>query len=463
MKQSEALDILKMGHNVLLTGFAGSGKTFLLNKYIDHLQGQGVIVGVTASTGIAATHINGRTVHSWVGMGIKKKMTKSEIKNILQKEKLARRLVNASVLIIDEISMLGHRQFDLADQICRVARKNDLPFGGMQLILSGDFFQLPPVNDANDKDDVQDEFVTKSKVWGELNLKICYLEEQHRQSDQVFLEILNQIRANNVSEKIIDTLMSRLNKNVATTIIPTKLNTHKRKAELINQQELAKINSEAAEYQMWSEGPEGLVQTLKKACLAPEILTLKVGAVVIFIKNNFNQEYVNGTMGRVIGFDEESGFPIVETNKGKTIVANRETWTIDEYDGTALAKVSQVPLCLAWAITIHKSQGMSLEAAEIDLSEAFEFGQGYVALSRVSTLAGIKLTGLGTGALQVDEKIVALDKDFMKESEKVSRDLHKMTKKQILNKQKDFINSIKPVEKKYLADSEEIVIEDIPF
>ncbi|MFA6253054.1 MAG: PIF1 family DEAD/DEAH box helicase [Patescibacteria group bacterium] len=463
MKQSEALDILKMGHNVLLTGFAGSGKTFLLNKYIEYLQNNGVIVGVTASTGIAATHINGRTIHSWAGMGINKKMSKSEIKNILQKEKLARRLENASVLVIDEISMLSHRQFDLVDQICRVAKKNDLPFGGMQLILSGDFFQLPPVNDMNDRDGTRDEFITQSKVWGELNLKICYLEEQHRQSDKVFLEILNDIRANKVSKKTINTLRSRLNKGVVTKIVPTKLNTHKRKAELINQQELAKIDSESAEYEMWSEGPEGLVNGLKKSCLAPEVLTLKLGAVVIFIKNNFNQEYVNGTMGVVVGFDEESSFPIVETNKGKTIIANRETWTIDEDDGTSLAKISQVPLCLAWAITIHKSQGMSLEAAEIDLSEAFEFGQGYVALSRVSTLEGIRLTGLGKEALRVDEKIVELDKDFMKESEKVSRDLNKMTNKQMLNKQKDFIDRIRPLEEEYFDGDKEFTIDDIPF
>lgn len=457
MKQPEALDILKMGHNVFLTGFAGSGKTFLLNQYIDYLRENNVNVGITASTGIASTHMGGRTIHSWCGMGIKDKMTKTEIKSILEKPYIYENVVNSKVLIIDEISMLGHRRLDLVDNICRIGRNNDEPFGGLQVILAGDFFQLPPI-------DKLDKFATKSSVWQNMDLKICYLDEQFRQSDEKFLKILNDIRANKTSEQTRNDLMSRLNKNVSVEVTPTKLYTHNIDVDSINDIELSKIDNEMVEFHMVSDGIPNLVKALKDGCLAPGILKLKVGAVVMFVRNNFGKNYVNGTLGRVIGFDEDDDYPIVETNSGYEIVAFPETWTI-ESDNDILAKIVQVPLRLAWAISVHKSQGMSLEFAEIDLSKSFERGMGYVALSRVQSLQGINLRGINDLALEVNQEVVEKDKEFIKKSLEDLKELKKMNKSVVKKIQEEYLESIKPVEYiPYSANNdEEISIEDMPF
>ncbi|MBU1075164.1 AAA family ATPase, partial [Patescibacteria group bacterium] len=248
MKQSDALDILKMGHNVFLTGFAGSGKTFLLNKYIEYLRQSNVEVGVTASTGIAATHMEGRTIHSWAGMGISSEMTKPEIKKVLRKAHIKKRIASTRVLIIDEISMLGHRQLDLVDEICRLGKKQNIPFGGMQIILSGDFFQLPPINKASDEG--ENKFATESSVWQEMDLKICYLDEQFRQSDKLFSKILNDIRDDKVTTDTISTLMSRLNVDIGDEIVPTKLNTHNADVDAINNRELAKLIGKPVKFEM---------------------------------------------------------------------------------------------------------------------------------------------------------------------------------------------------------------------
>ncbi|MFH1534661.1 MAG: PIF1 family DEAD/DEAH box helicase [Patescibacteria group bacterium] len=436
MKQSDALDILKMGHNVFLTGFAGSGKTFLLNKYIEYLRKSNVEVGVTASTGIAATHMEGRTIHSWAGMGISSEMTKPEIKKVLRKAHIKKRIASTRVLIIDEISMLGHRQLDLVDEICRLGKKQNIPFGGMQIILSGDFFQLPPINKASDEG--ENKFATESSVWEEMDLKICYLDEQFRQSDKEFSKILNDIRDDKVTADTISTLMSRLNVDIGDEIVPTKLNTHNADVDAINNRELAKLIGKPVKFEMNSTGSPNVVETLKKGCLAPEEITLKLGASVMFVKNNFNKEYVNGTLGKVVGFGKEEGWPIIETSSGKRIIAEPESWGIEE-EGETIARVEQVPLRLAWAISVHKSQGMSLETAEIDLSRAFERGMGYVALSRVRSLSGIKLTGINNTALEVNKDVVGLNREFIIRSQSDADELKEFGKKKVNKLQSDFI------------------------
>ena len=265
MKQSDALDILKMGHNVFLTGFAGSGKTFLLNEYIAFLRKNDVEVGVTASTGIAATHMEGRTIHSWAGMGISAEMTKPEIKKVLRKSHIKKRIASTRVLIIDEISMLGHRQLDLVDAICRLGKKQDVPFGGMQIILSGDFFQLPPINKSSEEG--ENKFATESEVWNEMDMKICYLDEQFRQSDKMFSKVLNDIRDDKVTVDTVNTLMSRLNVDMGDEIIPTKLNTHNAAVDSINNRELAKLKTKPVEFEMDYTGSPNVIETLKKGCL----------------------------------------------------------------------------------------------------------------------------------------------------------------------------------------------------
>lgn len=439
MNQEEAFEILKLGENIFLTGPAGCGKTFLLNKYIRYLKKNDIKIGITASTGIAATHLNGRTIHSWCGIGINETMTDTQIKSLIKKESLGQRIRSTKVLIIDEISMFNATRLDLVDSICKAIRQDLRPFGGMQVILCGDFFQLPPV--ARGKEDGR--FVAESDIWESMGINICYLEEQHRQEDKIFLRVLNDIRKNTVTKDTGKILKERLNKSVDTKIKPTKLHTHNSDVDAYNIFELNKLDEKEKVYKMQSQGDKYLIKSLKESyCLAPETLKLKVGAVVMFVRNNFNRGYVNGTLGKVIGFDEDNNYPIVEKISGNTITAYPENWMIE--DGSeVIASVSQVPLRLAWAITVHKSQGMSLDCAEIDLSKTFEYGMGYVALSRVRSLAGIKLVGINELALKVNEKAIKLDKKLYIKSKKDLKELSQLSKGVIKKRQKDFIKNNK--------------------
>lgn len=417
MNQSQALKILKSGKNIFLTGSAGTGKTFLLNKFIEYLKEKKIKASVTASTGIAATHLGGTTIHSWSGMGIERKLDDKQIEKLFKKEELREKIKETKILIIDEISMLDSERLDLLDRICKVAKESFLPFGGLQIIMSGDFFQLPPV----DREREGIKFAYDSWIWKQTDVKICYLDEQHRQQDDTeFINILDNIRENKAGEDTLNRLKTRLYKRINCQIEPTKLYTHNADVDAINSFELSRIQEKEKNYYMTSRGQNKLVNFLKKSCLAPEVLNLKIGAVVMFVKNNFNRGYVNGTLGKVIDFDE-NGWPIIKTKSGKNIIAVPTNWNVKKND-VILASIKQIPLRLAWAITVHKSQGMSLDVAEIDLSKSFERGMGYVALSRVRRLDGIKLMGINQMALRVNQQIVEKDKEFRKLSKQIEDD-----------------------------------------
>lgn len=437
MKQNEALDIIKTGANVFLTGPAGSGKTFLLAKYIEYLRENNIAAAVTASTGIAATHLGGRTVHSWCGMGIEDELAPEKINALKKKEYLVRSVAFTKVLIIDEISMLSAKQLDLVDRICKIFKEDMRPFGGMQVIFCGDFFQLPPVSRA----EKNTRFVTESHIWNNMELRICYLEEQHRQSDRKFLKLLHDMREGAVTEETHKLLKKRLNKTVRSKIKPTKLYTHNIDVESYNLRELGKIKGEESVYEMEGEGVGNLVENLKKGyCLAPQLLGIKIGALVMFVKNNFSKGYVNGTLGKVIAFDEDDGYPVVETADGSQIVATPEQWVVE--DGREIiASVRQVPLRLAWAITVHKSQGMSLDAAEMDLSKTFEYGMGYVALSRVRSLAGMYLLGMNDMALCVRKEAIESDKLLQSMSEEEAKAYRKLAKSEVAKAQRKFLEN----------------------
>ncbi|MFH0846226.1 MAG: helix-turn-helix domain-containing protein [Patescibacteria group bacterium] len=441
MKQSEALEILKMGKNVFLTGPAGSGKTYLLNQYIDILNSHRVPVGKTASTGIAATHMNGVTIHSWSGLGIKDQINHHDLEKLLKKAYLKKRFKFARVLIIDEISMLHAHQLDAVDNICRSFLDEDLPFGGLQVVLCGDFFQLPPINRFNEKI----RFAYHSNIWQDMDLHVCYLEEQYRQEDNdSLIEILNAIRRKEVDQEILEKLKNRENKNDKDFVF-TKLFTHNQDVDSFNLQELDKIGVSSKIFRMKEMGNKKILESLKKSCLAPETLRLKEGASVMFVKNNFEKGYVNGTLGKIISF--EGGLPVVETYKGLRILVKEEPWHIEE-DGVIKAKITQIPLRLAWAITVHKSQGMSLDLAEIDLSKSFVEGMGYVALSRVRSLEGLFLKGLNDMALRINDEIYEFDNELQIQSEKVVESISKLKDKEKKEIQDKFLK-VSKVEEDY--------------
>jgi len=414
MQQDEALDLLKMGKNIFLTGAAGSGKTYLLNKYINYLKENNVMVAVTASTGIAATHLQGATLHSWSGIGVKDKLTQKDLEKILKTSRIKRNYKKTKVLIIDEISMLHKHQLEMVDTVARYILNCDTAFGGMQIILCGDFFQLPPVSAGFSIKEVQ--FAFEGAAWKDGDFNVCYLHEQHRQGNDPLLAILNDIRSGTAGEHTKVPLRTRYKKEPQGTTKATRLYSRNINVDAINEEELASLHGQKRIFKMETDGFSALVEGLKKSCLALEQLKLKIGAEVMFIKNDILGRYVNGTRSIVVGFDQNEGWPIVKTYNNEIITASPEEWKYED-NGVVRATITQVPLRLAWAITIHKSQGMTLDAVEIDLGDAFEPGMGYVALSRVRSLNGLKLMNLNEIALTVHPKILQQDKVFKDSSE----------------------------------------------
>lgn len=415
MRQEEALDCLKLGRNVFLTGAAGSGKTYVLNQYIEYLRDNDVDVAVTASTGIAATHLQGMTIHSWSGIGIKDHLTEKELDKLADNKRVANHYQDAKVLIIDEISMLHPYQLDMVDTIAKKILRNDEPFGDLQVVLCGDFFQLPPVSST--LNDEEKKFAFEAQSWINGDFHVCYLHEQHRQDSNELLAILNDIRSGTAGEHTKVPLRTRYKKEPASGQTATKLYSRNINVDKINDNKLREIDTEEKTYTMATKGRSNVVDSLKKSCLAPEELHIKIGAEVMFIKNDQRGRFANGTRGVVTGFEKNNHeWPIVKLANKRTVTAFPEDWKFED-NGRIRATLSQVPLRLAWAITIHKSQGMTLDAAEIDLGDAFEPGMGYVALSRVRTLDGLKLMNLNDIALRVHPKVLEYDESLKIDSE----------------------------------------------
>ena len=418
MTQDQALSLLKTGANVFLTGGPGSGKTHTVNAYVSWLRERGIEPAVTASTGIAATHIGGVTIHSWSGIGIRSSLSAWDIDQITSNEPLVRRILKTQVLIIDEISMLDARTFTMVDTVCRTIRQNPAAFGDIQLICVGDFFQLPPVSRV-DRGEPRATFAFASPVWAAFRPLVCYLEGQYRQDDGEFLSVLTAIREDKVTTEHLEVLRSRVQAEGEDDGDVVKLFPHNADVDRLNADALTRLPGSPKTFLMRSSGKDAVVASLKRGCLSPEVLHLKLGAAVMFTRNNQPMGYVNGTLGVVEGFEAGSGNPIVRTRDGERVVAEPKEWSVEE-NGKKRGSLEQVPLRLAWAMTVHKSQGMSLDAAIMDLSSAFEYGQGYVALSRVRRLSGLFLIDFGKKALSVHPDILIKDQEFKEESRQAS-------------------------------------------
>lgn len=437
MRQAQALVIMMSGANVFLTGSPGAGKTYVLNQFIKLARKQHKTVAVTASTGIAATHIGGVTIHSWSGLGVREALESRDLHRLAGNARLVKRYNAADVLVIDEVSMLHGHRLDMINQVCKLLRKSEEPFGGLQVILVGDLFQLPPVSRGTSEAD----FVHLSNAWRELALQVCYLDEQHRQEGDELLVLLEAMRSGELGEYHQEIIEKRLGTHPSDTQEITRLYAHNVDIDAVNQRHLTALSGDVYEYQMNSSGPAAKVEQLKRGVLAPEVLELKAGAQVMFVANHSAGKFANGTRGVVVKFVEDN--PVVRLLNGRLITVEPHSWKLEE-DGHARAEVSQLPLRLAWAITIHKSQGMSLDAALVDLSRSFTPGMGYVALSRVRSLKGLYLLGINAMALTLNPAIYEFDQELRF----VSRGLAEQTA--------DFIPSSLPEE----VDSPEELLPD---
>ena len=422
MEQTTALNILKSGISVFITGSAGTGKTYLLNQYIRYLKERSVIPAIVAPTGIAASHLKGQTIHSFFGIGIREVVDNGFIDILLTRKYLRKRFEKFNVLIIDEISMVSPELFSTVDRILQAFKNSPKPFGGVQVIASGDFFQLPPVS----KEPKDKRFAWQSPSWRDLDFRTCYLDIKFRQKDNILIDILDDIRAGDISEKTYKSLESCHLKELNTNYRPTRLYTHNMDVDRINNAELKKLETPAREYTYNAKGSKKHIDKIFNTAMVVQDVILKKDAIVIFIKNSPEQRYVNGTTGVVIGFDKADGMPIVQIASGDKISVGYDDWSVEDEEGQNIATVSQIPLRLAWAITIHKSQGMTLDAVEIDLSRTFEAGQGYVALSRITSINGLRLIGLNDMALRVDPLILKIDSRIKDASLRASEELKKI-------------------------------------
>ena len=402
MDQELALAILLSGRSALLTGAAGTGKTYLLNTFIAQARKRGKKVSVTATTGLAATHLGGNTIHSWSGIGVSDHLPN----NFFERLSKTRRDVisKTDVLIIDEISMLHDFRLDMIDKVLRTVRENDQPFGGIQLVMSGDFFQLPPVNRPNEQGG---GFVVYSDAWQELQPAVLYLERQYRQNDERLLEILTALRTGDVRRHHVEALLARTEVEPPDGDI-TELHTVNVDVDDINIQKLAELPGEERSYQQTTTGSKIYVENLQRSVLAPENLVIKLGALVMAVKNSPQKLYANGSIGTVVDFEPLTEYPVVEFRDGHQVTMVPDIWELRDGERKR-ASISQVPLRLAWAITVHKSQGMTLDAAKIDLRKAFVEGMGYVALSRVRDLDNLYLYGINRRALEVSPDVLAID------------------------------------------------------
>tara|TARA_B110000037_G_scaffold188288_1_gene219554 strand:+ start:78085 stop:79422 length:1338 start_codon:yes stop_codon:yes gene_type:complete len=434
MTQEKALEFLKSGRNIFLTGSAGTGKTYVLNQFIQHLKDAKVEVAVTASTGIAATHILGVTIHSWAGIGIKQKITEKELAYLKKQKAIRVKFNKTKVLIIDEISMLHKDQLNSIHHVLSDCMDSNAAFGGVQIVLCGDFFQLPPIGDNTEKS--RDKFAFMSDAWQFGDMVICYLTEQFRQQKNTLNLILEEIRSGKVNQQSIDALHAAKSTKFSEGIEPTMLYTHNKDVDFINNEHLAKLPGKSRYFKAKTKGEKGLTDLLKRSVLTQDDMALKIGAKVMFVKNNPERDFINGTLGEIIDYTS-LGFPLVKTIDGNKITASTEEWTITNENGQSIASYQQIPLRLAWAITVHKSQGMTLDAAELDLSKTFERGQGYVALSRLRSLERLRLLGFNNTALQVDPLALKADLRFQELSELNDE---KFTSEELLIERKDFIS-----------------------
>ncbi len=380
--QENVLAWLTGGFNVFLTGVAGTGKTMCLNHWLDNLP-PNRNVGIAASTGIAATHIGGSTLHSWLG-ATPERNTMTRLCNGQWLRKYGPRLKAVHALIIDEISMVDAELFTLAEGAHRAARESVLPWGGVQVILVGDLGQLPPV-EAEEKG-----WCFQSPAWADSKIQVLELTQVMRQGDQRFADLLRRIRVGYVDDEVVNVLASRRGAFDPDSPGTVRLVTHNAQCDEVNDSKLAQVPGKEYVFRARDTGTEPHLSALKKSCLSPEVLRLKVGARVMFTKNDFDGAWVNGTMGEVMGFGG-AGDIDVRLNDGEIVSVQPVTWGKKQWeDETTLRDVAsrtQYPLRLAWAITIHKCVHpdtlVTTEEGLIPLGEAAESG-------RIATLSGMQ-------------------------------------------------------------------------
>jgi len=427
IEQKLIFDKYIQGKNIFITGPGGSGKSALIRIIYLHAINTFKNIHVTATTGCAAILLNckAKTLHSWGGIGIGKGSIETII-NKIKKKKFAKDLwKNTEILIVDEVSMLSLKLFDMLNQIGQAIRGNTRPFGGIQIIFSGDFYQLPPVGDKDEPDTIK--FCFESEQWETVfnNDNHVQLIKIFRQTDDIYSNILNQIRKGVIKRSTKELLISYVGRTRTEKLV-TQLFPTRNKVENINNTKMIELigetkqfeikyikdmemskNQKIERYYFTDKDIQFELDYISANLMCEKSITLKIGAQVMCIVNiqldTGCMEVCNGSQGIITRFCQKTGLPFVKYNNGIEMLMREHVWSSDKIPGIGVA---QIPLILAWAITIHKSQGSTLDAAEIDIgSGIFECGQTYVALSRIKSLDGLYLTSFDVTKIKINKKV----------------------------------------------------------
>ena len=398
--QQKALDILMREGNVFLTGAAGTGKSFLLEHYLKGKPADGF--PIVASTGAAAVIVGGRTFHSFFGLGILEGGPEVTITKALHNRRLIRRLNRAHCVIIDEVSMLSGLLLQTAERICRHARDHDEPWGGLRIIAVGDFAQLPPIAERN----AEKDWAFRHPVWEMSNFQPALLSTVMRTQDLGFLKILNLVREGIVNDTVCDFLDARTEESTEETEGP-RLYPRREQADHYNMERLNRIDRPVHAFRTEYAGKETDIEKAKKNFPILETLLLKEGALVMMRKNDVSGDmrYVNGSLGIVERIGGET--LIIRLLTDEKITAVPEKFSSLDGDGKELVSAWNFPVTLAWATTIHKSQGASLDRLILNMEHLWEPGQAYVALSRVRSGRGLSIACWDSSSIRAEPLVTA--------------------------------------------------------
>jgi len=429
-EQQIAFDKYVQGKNIFITGPGGTGKSTLIKKIQTDARKKGANIQVCALTGCAAVLIGckAKTIHSWSGIGLGNGTIGFNVKKVTLNKYKQKTWKSIDVLVIDEVSMMSQKIFEMLDAIGKTARQSVRPFGGIQVIFLGDFYQLPPVGN---KDEIEtSRYCFESDLWNETFTKenTIQLKKIFRQTDETYTKILNQIREGRLKKSSNELLLSLVGKKVEedSLIQPTKLFPIRSRVDSINEGKMKELETQEVEFKLkllknlpfqdkdkdkdknvkfTPEQIDADLNNIHNSILCNDVVKLKLGAQVMCVVNielPTGGMICNGSQGVVVNFTE-SGLPVVKYRNGHEMVMNYHVWESENIPGIG---VSQIPLILAWAITIHKSQGATMDVAEIDVgSGVFECGQTYVALSRVKSLEGLYLSSFDASKIFINKKV----------------------------------------------------------
>ncbi|XP_073050564.1 ATP-dependent DNA helicase pfh1-like [Primulina eburnea] len=433
-EQKKALDAVCNGQSVFITGSAGTGKTFLLQhiiKRLKKLHGKSKVY-VTAPTGVAACALNGQTLHSFAGIGLGEVDRASLLERVLSDKKACYRWKKAKALLIDEASMVDAILFENLEHVARSIRVeasegDNRSWGGLQLIVSGDFFQLPPI--LKKKKKVAKVFAFEADCWDSSFDLQMELTKVFRQSDALLIKLLQGIRKGEIDDgdlKLLEGCCSGYEPDPSAVRIFPRIED----VERVNKMKMESLDQEVHVYKAEDLGEYQWTRQLKSG-IAPDELELCVGARVMLTKNISTwRNLVNGATGTVKEFyavsekqyqlsdmcSHGSLLPVVEFDSGIELVVQPEIWVVLDGDKMVAAR-RQIPLILSWALSIHKCQGMTLEKLDTNLLRVFDFGMVYVALSRVKSLGGLHLSGLNPKKIKAHPKVLQFYQKFSGEQQ----------------------------------------------